>query len=219
MSSQTQENYLKCIYKICEKNIQGASTNAIAEELETKAATVTDMLKKLSNQKLINYKKYQAVTLTAIGKKQALSIVRNHRLWEVFLVEKLKFSWNEVHEFAEQLEHIKSDELIDRLDLYLGHPKFDPHGDPIPNKNGKIVTHKTIPLNEAKSNEKLIISGVSEHNDDFLSYLNETNLILGQKLVIKKINEYDKSMQLLINKKDSIFISHTVAKNILVLCQ
>lgn len=219
MSSQTQENYLKCIYKICEKNIDGASTNAIAEELETKAATVTDMLKKLSSQKLINYKKYQAVTLTSHGKKQALSIVRNHRLWEVFLVEKLKFSWNEVHEFAEQLEHIKSDELIERLDLFLGRPKFDPHGDPIPSKNGKIVAHKTIPLNEAKCHEKLIISGVSEHNDNFLTYLNETNLTLGQKLVIKKVNEYDKSMQLLVNKKDSIFISHTVAKNILVSCQ
>jgi DtxR family Mn-dependent transcriptional regulator len=218
MSSQTQENYLKCIYKICEKNVEGASTNAIAEGLYTKAATVTDMLKKLASQKLINYQKYQAVKLTPKGKKMALSIVRNHRLWEVFLYEKLKFSWNEVHDIAEQLEHIKSNELIDRLDNFLGKPKFDPHGDPIPSKTGKIEHHKTIPLNDAKFDEKYVIAGVSEHSDNFLAYLNETNLILGQKLMIKKVIAFDQSMQVLINKKDLVFISHEVAKNILVSC-
>lgn len=219
MSSQTQENYLKCIYKICELNIDGANTNAIAEGLDTKAATVTDMLKKLAAQNLINYQKYQAVQLTPKGKKMALNIVRKHRLWEVFLVEKLNFSWNQVHELAEQLEHIKSDELINRLDAFLGQPKFDPHGDPIPSKTGKIKHHHTIPLNTAKTNEKLILAGVLDHDDHFLAYLNEIKLTLGQKLVVKSITDYDHSMQILINKKDLIFISHTVAKNILVTCQ
>lgn len=219
MSSQTQENYLKCIYKICEKQPEGAATNAIAEGLDTKAATVTDMLKKLASQKLINYQKYQAVTLTPKGKKTALNIVRNHRLWEVFLVEKLNFGWNEVHEFAEQLEHIKSEELINRLDLYLGEPKFDPHGDPIPNKNGKIEYKKSRPLNECNSGDKLLIAGVSDHSDNFLAYLNEVHLTLGQKIQIKKIVEFDKSMQLLNSKNQLIYISHQVAKNLLVACQ
>jgi len=219
MSSQTQENYLKCIFNICEKFPEGASTNAIALKLETKAATVTDMLKKLAIQKLINYKKYQAVTLTSKGKKAALSIIRNHRLWEVFLVDKLHFSWNEVHEVAEQLEHIKSDELINRLDDFLGSPKFDPHGDPIPGKNGKMETNKATPLADAKVGEKIVIAGVSEHSEAFLAYLNEVNLTLGQKVVIKKVVAFDQSMQLLINKKELLFISHQVAKNILVICQ
>ena len=219
MSSQTQENYLKCIFNICEKFPEGASTNAIALKLETKAATVTDMLKKLAIQKLINYKKYQAVTLTSKGKKAALSIIRNHRLWEVFLVDKLHFSWNEVHEVAEQLEHIKSDELINRLDDFLGSPKFDPHGDPIPGKNGKMETNKATPLADAKVGEKIVIAGVSEHSEAFLAYLNEVNLTLGQKVAIKKVVAFDQSMQLLINKKELLFISHQVAKNILVICQ
>lgn len=219
MSSQTQENYLKCIYKICEKFPAGASTNAIAESLDTKAATVTDMLKKLSAQKMINYQKYKGVSLTAKGKKAALSIVRNHRLWEVFLVDKLHFSWNEVHEVAEQLEHVKSEELINRLDLFLGQPKFDPHGDPIPTKSGTIENSKATPLQESKIGEKLIIAGVLEHSANFLAYLNEVNLTLGQKVVIKKIIDFDQSMQLIINKKDALFISHQVAKNILVICQ
>ena len=219
MSSQTQENYLKCIYKICEKYPSGASTNAIAEGLETKAATVSDMLKKLSNQKLINYQKYQGVTLTVKGKKAALNIVRNHRLWEVFLVDKLNFNWNEVHEVAEQLEHIKSEELINRLDIFLGQPKFDPHGDPIPTKSGKIENSNATPLHEAKVGERLVIAGVLEHSANFLAYLNEVNLTLAQKVVVKKIVEFDQSMQLVVNKKDELFISHQVAKNILVICQ
>lgn len=219
MSSQTQENYLKCIYKLCEKNAEGASTNAIAEKLETKAATVTDMLKKLSAQKLLNYQKYQGVSLTTKGKKAALSIIRNHRLWEVFLVDKLNFNWNEVHEVAEQLEHIKSEELINRLELFLGSPKFDPHGDPIPNKKGVLVQRKATPLNEAQEGKRLIIAGVSEHSAEFLAYLNEVKLTLNQKLKIKNVIEFDQSMQILINNKERLFISHQVAKNILVICQ
>lgn len=219
MSSQTQENYLKCIYKICEKFPAGASTNSIAEGLDTKAATVTDMLKKLAAQKLINYQKYQGVTLTPKGKKVALTIVRNHRLWEVFLVDKLQFTWNEVHEVAEQLEHIKSEKLMDRLDAFLGQPKFDPHGDPIPSKAGKMEVNKATPLHEAKIGQKLIVAGVSEHSTDFLAYLNEVQLTLGQKMVVQKIVPFDQSMQLLINKKELLFISHHVAKNILVICQ
>ena len=219
MSSQTQENYLKSIYKLCESSTEGASTNAIAEKLETKAAAVTEMLKKLSAQKLVNYKKYHAVTLTAKGKKAALGIIRNHRLWEVLLVNKLDFKWNEVHDMAEQLEHIKSEELINRLDIFLGSPKFDPHGDPIPDKKGEIVKSESTPLNEVKVGDKAIITGVAEHSTEFLAYLNEVKLTLNQKVKIKNVIDFDQSMQLLINNNKLLFISHRVAKNILVLCQ
>lgn len=138
MNSLTEENYIKAIYKLCEKSADAVSTNAIAEKMHTKAASVSDMLKKLSKKKLINYRKYQGVTLTAKGEKLALAIVRKHRLWELFLVQKLNFKWDEVHDIAEQLEHIQSDELVKRIDKFLDHPKFDPHGDPIPDVNGKL---------------------------------------------------------------------------------
>ena len=137
MLTLSEENYLKAIYHLELNSVKEISTNAIAEKMETKASSVTDMIKKLSEKKLIIYKKYQGVKITDFGKKTAANIVRNHRLWEFFLVDKLNFSWDEVHEVAEQLEHIKSPKLIDELDAFLGFPKQDPHGDPIPDKNGK----------------------------------------------------------------------------------
>src|SRR5688572_3663166 len=143
MNSHTEENYLKAIFKLLEKEKGEVSTNAIAEKVNTKAASVTDMLKKLADKKLINYKKYQGVTLTAKGEKIAINIIRKHRLWEVFLVEKLKYKWDEIHDIAEQLEHIQSDSLIDRIDSFLNYPKFDPHGDPIPDLNGNFQQQKS----------------------------------------------------------------------------
>jgi len=139
MFSQSEENYIKTIYHISTTSNKGISTNAIAKKLNTKASSVTDMIKKLSEKKVVVYKKYQGVNLTESGKKTAINIIRKHRLWEVFLVEKLNFSWDEVHEVAEQLEHIKSPKLIDELDAFLDFPKSDPHGTPIPDKNGNIV--------------------------------------------------------------------------------
>ena len=144
--STTEENYLKAIYKISERNNNLASTSAISAELNTTAASVTDMLKKLSNKALINYQKYRGVSLTKEGGSLATALIRKHRLWEVFLVDKLHFSWDEVHDIAEELEHINSAALIERLDAFLEYPKFDPHGEPIPNKDGKIMLRRQLPL-------------------------------------------------------------------------
>ncbi|MBV1888574.1 MAG: metal-dependent transcriptional regulator, partial [Urechidicola sp.] len=146
--SYTEENYLKAIFSLSIKNENAVSTNDIANKLNTKASSVTDMIKKLADKKLVDYKKYQGATLTKKGLKIAVSIVRNHRLWEVFLVEKLDFTWDKVHDLAEQLEHIKSEQLTEKLDTFLGHPTHDPHGDPIPDKDGKI----DFGINETLSN-------------------------------------------------------------------
>src|SRR5690554_5916872 len=142
MFSDSEENYLKSIFHLQRLSEDGVSTNAIADRMQTKASSVTDMLKKLADKDLVNYIKYQGVTLTNKGKKTAASIIRKHRLWEVFLVEKLDFNWDEVHEIAEQLEHIQSEKLIKKLDAFLGYPKKDPHGDPIPDADGEIISVK-----------------------------------------------------------------------------
>lgn len=148
MFTYSEENYIKTIFHLEQKALEGVSTNAIAEQMDTKASSVTDMIKKLSEKGVINYVKYQGVTLTQEGRKTALSIIRKHRLWEVFLVETLDFSWDEVHEIAEQLEHIHSEKLIDRLDKLLDFPKYDPHGDPIPTKDGTFSERDKILLSE-----------------------------------------------------------------------
>ncbi|MCI5083695.1 MAG: metal-dependent transcriptional regulator, partial [Saprospiraceae bacterium] len=140
--SHTEENYLKAIYKICERKGKAASTNAISNAMQTSAASVTDMLKRLSEKELIHYERYKGVTLAEAGNKIATTLIRKHRLWEVFLVEKLEFSWDEVHEVAEQLEHIRSPKLVEELERYLGYPKFDPHGDPIPDAEGRFTYRK-----------------------------------------------------------------------------
>src|SRR6201996_7606541 len=170
MNTFTEENYLKAIYHLSTQS-ESVSTNQIAAALSTKAASVTDMLKKLADKELINYTKYQGVTLTTAGEKIALSIVRKHRLWEYFLVEKLNFKWDEVHDVAEELEHISSKELIDRLDDFMGNPKYDPHGDPIPDSNGKFKSHELKPVAGLIVNEIGIISGVRDHSTAFLQYL------------------------------------------------
>jgi DtxR family Mn-dependent transcriptional regulator len=160
MNSFTEENYLKEIFKLMQQEDSMVSTNSIADKLGTRAASVTDMLIKLADKKLVHYKKYQGVTLTAKGKKVALEIIRNHRLWEVFLVEKLQFKWDEVHEMAEELEHINSKEMVLRLDKYLGYPKFDPHGDPIPDGKGKIGVKKSRLLSQLIPNKAAQVLGL-----------------------------------------------------------
>ena len=217
MHSFTEENYLKAIFKLVEQDGDIVTTNAIAEKVKTKAASVTDMLKKLSDKKLINYKKYQGVTLTTKGEKVALNIIRKHRLWEMFLLEKLDFKWDEVHEVAEQLEHIDSDKLIAQIDKFLNYPKFDPHGDPIPDANGKIQLQKSKFLSAYKKNDALIMTGVVDHSPAFLQYLDKSGLALGNEIRIKEVIEFDKSLQVTINKNNSIFISNDVAKNILAI--
>ncbi len=214
MYSFTEENYLKAIYKLSQDD--SATTNAIAVELKTKAASVTDMLKKLADKKLITYVKYQGVSLTEKGRKVAVITVRKHRLWEVFLHEKLEFKWDEVHEIAEQLEHIQSDVLMDKLDAFLNFPTVDPHGDPIPRRDGTIKDAKLKVLSDISEGKSVIMSGVKEHSPVFLQYLEKTGLLLGKKIKVNEILKFDGSVQLQIGKGSPVQISKEVAKNILV---
>ena len=217
MHSFTEENYLKAIYHLSDQSISGVSTNAIAEVTNTKAASVTDMLKKLADKKLINYIKYQGVTLTEVGLKAALNIIRKHRLWEVFLVEKLGFKWDEVHDIAEELEHINSAVLIERLDDFLGNPAADPHGDPIPDRTGNFLHKKLVKVSEMKQGQGGTISGVNEHSSVFLKHREKLGLTLGTKLIIAELVEFDGSISLAVDEKKEITISREVAKNILVI--
>ena len=214
--SFTEENYLKVIHRLSEATSEDFSTNAVAELMQTKAASVTDMLRKLAEKGWVNYQKYQGVRLSAEGEKIALSIVRKHRLWEVFLVDKMGFNWDEVHEIAEQLEHIESDQLINKLDEYLGFPKTDPHGDPIPNKEGILPELAYSHLSDIKATKTCKLMGVAQDSAVFLQLLTKLNLSLGAKLDIQEINEFDRSIFVSINDASPIFISHEVAKNILV---
>lgn len=214
--SFTEENYLKVIHRLSEATTEDISTNAVAELMQTKAASVTDMLRKLAEKGWVNYQKYQGVRLSAEGEKIALSIVRKHRLWEVFLVDKMGFNWDEVHEIAEQLEHIESDQLVNKLDEYLGFPKTDPHGDPIPNKEGILPELAYSHLSDIKTAKTCKLMGVAQDSAVFLQLLTKLNLSLGAKLEIQEVNEFDRSIFVSINDAAPIFISHEVAKNILV---
>lgn len=216
MLSQAEENYLKTIFKITERDRKTANTNKIADYLGTSAASVTDMLKKLSEKELVLYEKYKGVSLSGNGKVIATDLIRKHRLWEVFLFEKLDYSWEEVHPIAEQLEHIRSSTLIDRLDNYLGNPKFDPHGDPIPNAEGKFTIRNQFGLDVLNVNEKGILVGVRTHEEKFLSYLNKLNIKLGTEIqVIEKV-AFDKSMEVRIDDSYTKVITHNVVKNLFV---
>ncbi len=213
----TEENYLKAIYKLRERSDTRISTNSIASLVSTAPASVTDMLRKLAEKKLLNYERYQGVSLTLQGIKSAVSVIRKHRLWELFLVEKLGFNWDEVHDIAEQLEHIQSESLVKRLYTFLGKPKWDPHGDPIPDEQGNFHLQKVFPLATAVTNDKLVISGVVDHRADFLQYLVKTGLSIGKKITVKEITAYDASMTInILGIKSVKHISAEVAKNILV---
>jgi DtxR family transcriptional regulator, Mn-dependent transcriptional regulator len=216
MHTLTEENYLKCIYKLSVNTPEGITTSAIADGMKTKSASVTDMLKKLSEKELVKYEKYYGVKLTEKGKKIALKIVRKHRLWEVFLVEVLDFKWDEVHIIAEQLEHIQSDELITRMDKFLGHPKTDPHGDPIPDQNGKIFSAQLTALSQLNQKTSGEIAGVTEHSPSFLQYLEKSGLNLGNIIHVLEKYEFDKSINIKINNKKVLHISNDIAKNIMV---
>ncbi|HEY9083003.1 MAG: iron-dependent repressor [Flavobacteriales bacterium BRH_c54] len=215
MNSFTEENYLKAIYKLSLNGVQGVSTNAIADKLATKPSSVTDMIKKLADKKLVSYQKYQGVNLTKKGSDVAVSIIRNHRLWEVFLVEKLNFKWDEVHDLAEELEHINTHKLTERLDEFLGFPKFDPHGDPIPDKDGNIIQHKDVTLSDLIRGEKAVVVGVKEHSKSYLNYLEQLQLVLGVEVEVKDIVEFDATMQILVNNKQ-VIISNQASKNLIV---
>lgn len=214
--SFTEENYLKAIYRLSEGGVKAVMTNEIAESMSTKAASVTDMIKKLSNKNLISYEKYYGAKITRQGKSQALSVIRKHRLWETFLVEKLNFSWDEVHDVAEQLEHIQSPLLIEKLDEFLGYPTADPHGHPIPDKDGKIQELRLAPLSESPLDKKLIVRSVKDGTTSFLQYLSKIGIYIGAKVTILEKIEFDGSLEVVIDNKNRVFISRDAAENLLV---
>lgn len=216
MATVTEENYIKAIYKITETNQGSANTNAIAAHLKTSPASVTDMLKRLSEKEYFHYEKYKGVYLTTKGIKMATQLVRRHRLWEVFLVDKLGFSWEQVHDIAEELEHVESDDLISRLDDYLGNPKYDPHGDPIPNAEGKFTIRSQVPLKTLEVGHTGIVVGVREHNTPFLEYLNSQKVALGTKIKVLEHIAFDHSMTIQISDAKEQTISHKASSNIYV---
>lgn len=218
MQTLTEENYLKCIYQLSNGMAlnEKISTNIIAEKIGVNPASVTDMLKKLSERGYINYEKSRGVTLTEEGRKISLRVVRKHRLWEVFLVDTLKFAWDEVHDIAEELEHIKSEELIDRLDAFLEYPTTDPHGDPIPNKAGKLYKQKYIPLNEGKLLEIYTVTGVGDSSTSFLKFLDKSGIKLGSRLTITEEEEYDSSITIKMENGNNLHLSQNISKKILV---
>ena len=213
--SASKENYIKAIFHLQQQD-ESVTTNALAEALQTKPASVTDMLKKLKTQKLLQYEKYRGVKLTPEGKKLAVQIIRKHRLWEYFLVEKLQFGWEEVHEIAEELEHISSKKLIDRLDAYLDFPKADPHGDPIPDVNGKIPSLQQSAIRDLPVNSSGVVNGISDQSADMLELLKHKNIQLGTRLEIKRKFEVDGSVEIKIRNQQPVNISEHVAKNVLI---
>jgi DtxR family Mn-dependent transcriptional regulator len=217
--SFTEENYLKAIYKIHEKTQLSVNTNAISEGMNTTPASVTDMLKKLADKELVSYEKYKGVTLTPAGEERALHLIRKHRLWETFLVNTLHFSWEEVHDIAEELEHIDSKLLIRKLDNFLGNPRFDPHGDPIPDEDGNYQHRIEKLLSEMLPREIGVIVGVKDHSSEFLKYLNQHALTLGKSIIVNELFDYDKSISVTLEGDKKLTLSNLVCKNIVASSQ
>ncbi|MBV6452837.1 MAG: Iron-dependent repressor IdeR [Bacteroidia bacterium] len=214
--SLTEQNYIKVIYELSVNNNSNILTSDIANAVNIRSASATDMLGKLADKKLVEYEKYYGARLTEKGKSAALNIVRKHRLWEVFLTEKLGFGWDEVHEMAEELEHATSDELSDRLEHFLGHPKTDPHGEPIPNKKGELDKVKLFSLNTIRPNVEVELKRISDETPSFLQYLQKNNLVPGVNLIIHNLNDFDESMDIVINGKNSLHISNQAASHLWV---
>ena len=215
MITRSEENYLKTIFSVYMQTQNNVSTNEIANLLDTSPASVTEMIKKLQEKNLVIYEKYNGVMLSDDGKNKAISIIRKHRLWETFLVRKLDFSWSEVHDVAEQLEHIKSEKLIDKLDQLLNYPKFDPHGDPIPSKKGVFKFQERISIFEMGINEEGIIMGVSLDNRDFLDHLTRLKISIGTKVKVIEQIKFDQSMKIEFDSKIE-HVSKEIAENILI---
>lgn len=211
----SEENYLKIIYHLSNTSGKGIATNAIANQMESKPSSVTDMVKKLADKGLVRYKKYQGVSLTDEGRFKALMIVRKHRLWEVFLLEKLDFSWDEVHDVAEQLEHIKSEKLTDKLEEFLDFPTEDPHGDPIPDREGNIKKIDKKLLSEIPEGKKVICVGVKDSSSAFLQYLDKQQIALGSGMEVISKEDFDLSLTIQVNGKP-ITVSNKIAANLFV---
>ncbi|WP_435139906.1 metal-dependent transcriptional regulator [Formosa sp. A9] len=215
MVTLSEENYLKAIYLISKYGGESVSTNAIAERMDTKASSVTDMIKKLADKSFVNYKKYQGVRLTEKGRLAASNVVRKHRLWEVFLVDKLNFSWDEVHEVAEQLEHIKSEKLTNELDAFLEFPEEDPHGDPIPDKQGYIKNSQKVLLSQVSTGSVCICVGVKDSSVEFLQYLDKLSIGLGTVFTVASKEVFDESLTITLNESP-LSVSKTVSNNLYV---
>jgi DtxR family Mn-dependent transcriptional regulator len=213
--STSEENYIKAIYHL-QKEDGTVTTNELARELNTRPASVTDMMKKLKAKKLLHYEAYQGFRLSNEGRKVALNIIRRHRLWEFFLAEKLKFSWDEVHEVAEDLEHVSSKKLIDKLDEFLGFPRVDPHGDPIPDPDGKIETSRQVSLQDLPLNRPAVVSHVSDQSTEILELLRHKNIRIGTRLEVKRKFDFDHSMEVKMGRQPIFTISEQLAKNIFV---
>lgn len=213
--SVSEENYIKSIYHL-QQETGLVNTNTLAAEMNTRAASVTDMLKKLSGKKILQYEKYRGFKLTDNGKKIALSVVRRHRLWEYFLVEKLGFAWDKVHDIAEELEHVSSDELIQKLEQFLGNPPFDPHGDPIPDSNGKLPKLQQQQLTAAPLNKNIIVSSVTNQSPQMLDMLKHYNIGINTTIKVLRRFEFDGSLEIKLLRQAACVISDTIAKNIFV---
>ncbi|MBB4118347.1 MAG: metal-dependent transcriptional regulator [Mesonia hippocampi] len=211
----SEENYLKAIFHLEKKYTKGVPTNAIAEEMDTKASSATDMIKRLSEKDLIAYKPYQGAKLTKEGSAHAVKVIRKHRLWESFLVDKLDFSWDEVHEVAEQLEHIKSEKLIKELDKFLGYPKTDPHGDPIPDENGKIHRIEKTILSKLEVGQGGVCIGVKDSSSAFLKYLDKHHISLGKSIKVLGKESFDNSMLVKVGE-DELTLSSLVSTNLYI---
>lgn len=213
--SSTEENYLKAIYFLGRPNNQRVSTNAIADRLETRAATVTDMLRRLKEKELVEYRPYKGTLLSTAGQKVATAVLRKHRLWETFLVEKLEFGWDEVHEVAEQLEHVHSPKLTERLAAFLNFPDYDPHGDPIPNAAGQFPQRASLTLAQAREGQELVIKGVKDTSAEFLRYVQKMGLGLGQTVKVIGVEAFDHSLTLLLDERE-LTLSPLATANIYV---
>ena len=216
MLSLSEENYLKAIFHLSNNGSTTVQTNALAEAMQTKPASATDMIRKLSLKELVDYEKYRGLQITDAGRREALKIVRRHRLWEVFLVQKLGFMWDEVHEIADQLEHVRSSLLTDRLDQFLGFPKYDPHGDPIPDAQGDYVIKPKILLTELREKQQATVVAVKDSTTGFLQYLDRVGAYIGAKVLVEERMAFDGSLHLKIDGTKSAFLSREAAENIMV---
>ncbi len=211
----SEENYLKTLFKLESRKDKKVNNTALSKALNLNPATVLEMVRKLAARKMLQLLPDKSIRLTEAGKKKALLTIRKHRLWEVFLVEKMNYKWNEVHELAEQLEHIESADLVNRLDNFLGNPSFDPHGDPIPDKNGKIKNNVSVPLSDCNEGKYYTVMNLIDTSDAFLQFLGKLNILPGVKIKLLEKHEYDNSFSVEVQKK-TVQFSEKVAKNILV---
>jgi DtxR family transcriptional regulator, Mn-dependent transcriptional regulator len=216
MISAAEENYLKAVYKLQRNGKNVVPTGALAQAFGIQAPSVTDMVKKLAEKNLLSYEKSKGVKLTSTGKSLALTVVRKHRIWETFLVQTLEFGWDEVHDLAEQLEHIHSEELTNRLEIFLGFPKFDPHGDPIPDKSGNMQKPVSFTLKMGRTGKSYRLMGISEDSASLLQYLNKMEIGLGSVITVVNRENYDESLEIELTGNQNFNISSQVAASLLV---